>query len=64
MKKRAISITLAVIITLTLMPFAAAIADIRVTIDGQSLTFDVAPQNIAGRVMVPIRAIFEAFFGA
>ena len=34
--------------------------DIRVTVDGQTLSFDVAPVNENGRVMVPMRAIFEA----
>jgi hypothetical protein len=33
---------------------------IRVTVDGQALFFDVAPVNENGRVMVPMRAIFEA----
>jgi hypothetical protein len=33
---------------------------ITVTLNGSALPFDVAPQNIDGRVMVPMRAIFEA----
>jgi N-acetylmuramoyl-L-alanine amidase len=32
---------------------------IKVTIDGKALAFDVPPQNINGRVLVPLRAIFE-----
>ena len=34
--------------------------DIRVFVDGQEVFFDVPPQIIDGRTMVPIRAIFEA----
>jgi hypothetical protein len=33
---------------------------ITVTIDGRPIYFDVAPQMIGGRVMVPLRAIFES----
>ena len=33
--------------------------DIQVVIDGKKLTFDVAPQNFDGRILVPLRAIFE-----
>ena len=35
-------------------------SDITVTLDGDRLSFDVSPQIIDGRTMVPIRAIFEA----
>ncbi|MGM9936828.1 MAG: stalk domain-containing protein [Candidatus Ornithomonoglobus sp.] len=34
--------------------------DISVTIDGKALSFDVEPQIIEDRTMVPMRAIFEA----
>ncbi len=34
---------------------------ITVTVDGEKITFDANPEIIAGRTMVPIRAIFEAF---
>lgn len=34
--------------------------DIKVCVDGNYVTFDVPPQVIDGRTMVPIRAIFEA----
>ncbi len=33
--------------------------DVKVTLDGQLIEFDVSPQIINGRTMVPIRAIFE-----
>ncbi|MCL1849145.1 MAG: stalk domain-containing protein [Clostridiales bacterium] len=41
----------------------AALSDkgsILVFIDGDPLAFDVPPQNINGRILVPLRAIFEA----
>ncbi|MBR5011014.1 MAG: copper amine oxidase N-terminal domain-containing protein [Clostridia bacterium] len=34
--------------------------DITVVLDGETVEFDVAPQIINGRTMVPIRAVFEA----
>ncbi|RIX52060.1 copper amine oxidase N-terminal domain-containing protein [Paenibacillus nanensis] len=34
--------------------------EISATIDGRPIYFDVAPQKIDGRVMVPLRAIFES----
>lgn len=34
--------------------------EIRVTLDGRLLTFDVPPANVSGRVLVPLRAIAEA----
>ena len=38
----------------------AVLPDISVYLDGQPLTFDVQPQIINGRTVVPLRAIFEA----
>jgi len=35
-------------------------AEIRVTLDGAPIAFDVPPQTINDRTMVPLRAIFEA----
>lgn len=48
----------------TLIPFggltnAASGKEITVTIDGRFVNFDVPPQKIDGRVMVPLRQIFE-----
>lgn len=34
--------------------------DISITLDGRNLSFDVPPQIINERTMVPLRAIFEA----
>ena len=54
-----VGILLAVILLAT--PIALdANNDITVFLDGTQITFDVPPQNIGGRVMVPLRAIFEA----
>ena len=33
---------------------------IKVYLDGEAVAFDVPPQNINGRILVPLRAIFEA----
>jgi len=41
------------------LPINAA-QDITIVLDGNVLEFDVSPMNIDGRVMVPMRAIFEA----
>jgi len=49
-----------------LTPFASLASangessEITVTIDGRPIYFDVAPRKIGGRVMVPLRAIFES----
>ena len=50
----------------TLLPFGSFASasdgegsEITVTIDGRPIYFDVAPRKIGGRVMVPLRAIFE-----
>ena len=50
----------------TLLPFGSFASasngegsEITVTIDGRPVYFDVAPKKIDGRVMVPLRAIFE-----
>ncbi len=40
--------------------FAGAADKITVVLDGNEVVFDVPPQIINGRTMVPIRAIFEA----
>lgn len=42
------------------LPFTAHCENITVTLDGEALSFDVPPQIIDGRTMVPMRAIFEA----
>ncbi len=42
------------------LPFTARAEGITVTLDGKALSFDVPPQIIDGRTLVPMRAIFEA----
>lgn len=64
-KYNAITIILA-IITIALFPFtsfnkiSAASTEISVSVDNRTIYFDVAPQKINGRIMVPLRAIFES----
>lgn len=47
------------LITSAVIPVIAA-EDIKVMLDGTVLSFDVPPQIINDRTMVPMRAIFEA----
>lgn len=59
--KKIISIALIFILTLsTMFCVSAANNEIEVYLDGTKIVFDVPPQIINGRTMVPIRAIFEA----
>ena len=61
MSKKVLSLALALIFALGMFSFLAFAADpISVTLDGRALTFDVPPQLINDRTMVPLRAIFEA----
>ena len=66
MLKKALSLVLMLIMTLCSFGFAAygSAETIHVYIDGNLQTFDVAPQIINDRTMVPLRAIFEAFGAA
>jgi len=56
--KRLLSIFL--IIGLVISMTSMVSAEIRVTLDGAPIAFDVPPQAINDRTMVPLRAIFEA----
>lgn len=49
-----------IILTLTSVIVCFAEDDITVRIDGSRISFDVAPQIMNDRTMVPLRAIFEA----
>lgn len=61
MKKVFLTILFAVtIITLLSISGYAANNEVTVNVDGKTVLFDVPPQVINGRTMVPIRAIFEA----
>ncbi|GAB6990151.1 hypothetical protein JCM16418A_22010 [Paenibacillus pini] len=65
MSKRIINVlmlTFILILTVTVIPLGAYAAnnDIKVTINGKQLYFDVNPQSIDGRTFVPMRGIFGA----
>jgi len=62
MKAKRIISMLLVIALLACTPGITALAqsNIKVTLNGTLLSFDVPPQTIDGRTMVPMRAIFEA----
>lgn len=63
--KRAVSIAAAAAVTVTLCGGCTAAESgtdgIKVTYDGQTIELDAEPEIINDRVMVPMRAIFEAF---
>ena len=44
-----------------LLGASASGSGISVVVDGKALEFEVQPQNINGRILVPLRAIFEEF---
>lgn len=58
-KKLAVMLCMALLITMLAIPVSAAAPVPSVIIDGQSVSFDVAPMIDNGRVLVPLRAIFE-----
>ena len=62
MREKILALTLVLILAISLLcPTAFASADpVKVYIDGELQVFDVPPQIIGGRIMVPLRAIFEA----
>ena len=63
LKKKMISIAAVVAITATIGSgcVLAKSNDITVTYDGENISFDVQPEIIDDRVMVPMRTIFETF---
>ena len=58
--KRVVAILMAIALVFCFNMGAYAEDTISVTLDGNYVGFDVEPQVIDGRIMVPIRAIFEA----
>ena len=61
MTKKILSLSLALFIALSIFTLPVFAADpISVYLDGARLTFDVPPQLINSRTLVPLRAIFEA----
>lgn len=67
MKKRCVALFICIVMlfagSLSLCGFAEE-ENIAVVVDGQTVEFDVLPQLINGRTMVPIRAIFETMGAA
>ena len=63
LKKKMISIAAVVAITATIGSgcVLAKSNDITVTYDGENISFDVQPEIVDDRVMVPMRTIFETF---
>ncbi len=62
MKKRLFTILTVFALIMCLLPFSATANDeISVYLNGNKLSFNVNPQIIDGRTMVPMRGIFEAF---
>ena len=59
MKKTACALFAASMILASFPAVCLADTDISVTVDGHTVAFDVKPQIINGRTMVPMRAIFE-----
>jgi len=55
----ALGLTLALVTSLALGAMGSAARVISVTVDNRSVAFDVAPEIVRGRVMVPIRSIAE-----
>lgn len=60
MKKLLLTVVLMLVFGLCTCFTAWAENPITVTVDGQTINFDVQPRLIGGRTMVPLRAIFEA----
>jgi len=61
MYKRIVSLFLAFILSFTSLNVVCyAENDIKVLLNGEELSFDVPPQSIDGRTMVPMRKIFES----
>jgi len=61
--KKFLTLTLAILLTVTSLSAsftAASSNEIAVYLGGERMTFDVPPQIIENRTMVPMRAIFEA----
>lgn len=58
--KRVLTGIMALILTLTAVMVSANEQSIKVFVDNVEVEFDVEPQIINGRTMVPLRAIFEA----
>ena len=58
--KKLLSLIIAAVMLIVALPAVYGADDITVNLDGRKLEFDVQPQIINDRTMVPMRAIFEA----
>lgn len=58
--KRILCLVLTMLLLASVAPSVLAGSDVTVKIDGNQIAFDVPPQLINSRTMVPLRAIFEA----
>ena len=58
--KKIIALFVVAVIIFSMTVICAQNNEISVVVNGEKIQFDVKPQMINGRVMVPIRAIFEA----
>jgi len=57
--KKLLAILLVLLFMLACEGSVLAFDEIQILIDGSPLTLDVAPRNYNGRILVPLRAIFE-----
>ena len=69
MTKRVLLLALALVLAFSMLCFSTLVTlaagdSISVYLDGRPLAFDVPPQIINDRTMVPLRAVFEAFGAA
>ena len=60
MKKKIFAVILTLSAVISCLSISVSAADIRVFVDHVRIQFDVEPQLINNRTMVPLRAIFEA----
>jgi outer membrane protein assembly factor BamB len=60
MKRRAWLLVLLLMLCLSVPARAESSSEIHVKVNGAAITFPVDPRNIEGRVLVPMREIFEA----
>lgn len=58
--KKLIGVVSAIFVSIIMSTTVSATDNISVTVNGSPITFDVPPQIINGRTMVPLRAIFES----
>ena len=60
MRKQFLSLMLALIIVFSMAGIASAAQEIQIMVGGETLYPDVPPTIINGRVMLPVRDVFES----